>query len=37
VIKNITIEALRERIDTLVLKRLRGELSHCASCAIQCN
>ncbi len=37
VIKNIPIEALRERIDNLVLKRLRGELSRCASCAIQCN
>jgi len=37
VIKNIPIEALRERIDHLVLQRLRGELSRCASCAIQCN
>lgn len=37
VIRNIPIEALRERIDNLVLKRLRGELSRCASCAIQCN
>ena len=37
VIKNIPIEALRERIDNLVLMRLRGELSRCASCAIQCN
>lgn len=37
VIQNISIEALRERIDSLVLKRLRGELSRCASCAIQCN
>jgi len=37
VIQNIPIEALRERIDNLVLKRLRGELSRCASCAIQCN
>jgi Fe-S cluster assembly protein SufD len=37
VIKNIPIEALRERIDNLVLQRLRGELSRCASCAIQCN
>lgn len=37
VIKNIHIEALRERIDSLVLQRLRGELSRCASCAIKCN
>ncbi|MDM8003876.1 MAG: Fe-S cluster assembly protein SufD, partial [Bacteroidota bacterium] len=37
VIKNIPIEALRDRIDNLVLQRLRGELSRCASCAIQCN
>ncbi|HOC48362.1 MAG TPA: Fe-S cluster assembly protein SufD, partial [Bacteroidales bacterium] len=37
VIKNIPIEALRDRIDHLVLQRLRGELSRCASCAIQCN
>ena len=37
VIRNIPIEALRDRIDGLVLKRLRGELSRCASCAIQCN
>jgi Fe-S cluster assembly protein SufD len=37
VIQNIHIEALRERIDTLVMQRLRGELSRCASCAIKCN
>jgi Fe-S cluster assembly protein SufD len=37
VIQNIPMEALRERIDNLVLRRLRGELSLCASCAIQCN
>lgn len=37
VIQNIPIQALRERIDDLVQKRLRGELSRCASCAIQCN
>ncbi len=37
VIKNIPIEALRERIDNLVLKRLRGELSYCDSCCIKCN
>jgi len=37
VVKNISIPALRERIDNLVMQRLRGELSRCASCAIQCN
>lgn len=37
VVQNITIPALRERIDNLVMQRLRGELSRCASCAIQCN
>ncbi len=37
VIQNIPIDALRDRIDNLVLQRLRGELSRCASCAIQCN
>lgn len=37
VVKNIPIEALRHRIDHLVVQRLRGELSYCASCAIQCN
>ena len=37
VVKNINIEALRDRIDNLVMQRLRGELSRCASCAIQCN
>ncbi len=37
VIQNINIPALRDRIDNLVLQRLRGELSRCASCAIHCN
>ena len=37
VIKNIRTEALRERIDELVLKRLRGELSRCATCTINCD
>lgn len=37
VVKNISIPALRERIDNLIMQRLRGELSRCASCAIQCN
>jgi Fe-S cluster assembly protein SufD len=30
------IEALRERMDNLVMQRLRGELSRCASCMVRC-
>lgn len=36
VIENIRVEALRERIDSLVMERLRGELSRCANCMINC-
>jgi Fe-S cluster assembly protein SufD len=36
VIQNIKIEALRERMDNLVMQRLRGELSRCASCMVKC-
>lgn len=36
VIKNIKVEALRERLDNLVMKRLKGELSRCASCLVKC-
>lgn len=36
VIQNIRVEALRERIDGLVMQRLRGELSRCASCMVKC-
>jgi len=36
VIQNIKVEALRDRIDDLVNKRLRGELSRCNNCAMQC-
>ena len=36
VIQNIRIGALRERMDSLVMQRLRGELSRCASCMVQC-
>lgn len=36
VIQNIRVKALRERIDDLVDKRLRGELSRCNNCAMQC-
>lgn len=36
VIQNIEVEPLRERIDSLVMQRLRGELSRCASCMVRC-
>lgn len=36
VVKDIPVEALRDRIDTLVMERLRGELSRCASCMVRC-
>lgn len=36
VINTISIQPLRERIDELVGKRLRGELTRCQNCAIHC-
>jgi Fe-S cluster assembly protein SufD len=36
VIQNIKIEPLRERMDTLIMQRLKGELSRCASCMVKC-
>jgi Fe-S cluster assembly protein SufD len=36
VIQNIKIEPLRERIDNLVMQRLKGELSRCANCVVKC-
>lgn len=36
VIQNIKIEALRDRMDNLVMQRLKGELSRCASCVVKC-
>jgi len=36
VIQNIRVEALRDRMDNLVMQRLRGELSRCASCMVKC-
>lgn len=36
VVGNIKIEPLRERIDELVNKRLRGELSRCHNCPMHC-
>lgn len=37
VIQNIRIEPLRDRINELVEKRLRGDLSKCHACNYQCN
>jgi Fe-S cluster assembly protein SufD len=36
VIQNIKIEPLKERMDNLVMQRLKGELSRCASCMVKC-
>ncbi len=36
VIQNIKVDALRERLDNLVMQRLKGELSRCASCLVKC-
>lgn len=36
IIDKIEIPALQERISFLVSKRLRGELSHCATCVLNC-
>ncbi len=37
VINHISIEALRNRIDDMVKKRLRGELSICDNCVLHCS
>lgn len=36
VIQNIKVEPLRDRMDDLVMQRLKGELSRCASCMVKC-
>ncbi len=36
IIKTIKIDRLRDRIDDLVSKRLRGELSRCNNCMVKC-
>jgi Fe-S cluster assembly protein SufD len=36
VIQNIKVDPLRERMDNLVMQRLQGELSRCASCMVKC-
>ncbi len=37
VVRRISIEPLKERIDHLVEKRLKGELSICDQCVLHCN
>ena len=37
VVQKISIEPLRERIDELIEKRLKGEISRCHDCDYQCN
>ncbi|MFO8054698.1 MAG: Fe-S cluster assembly protein SufD [Bacteroidales bacterium] len=36
VVKQIRIDALKERIDDMVVKRLKGELSICDQCVLHC-
>ncbi|MCL3779940.1 Fe-S cluster assembly protein SufD [Prolixibacteraceae bacterium JC049] len=36
VIQNIRVESLRDRLDDLVEKRFRGEISKCHNCAYRC-
>ena len=36
VVNKISVEALRDNIDDLVKKRLRGELAICDMCVLQC-
>lgn len=37
IVNHIRIESLQQRIDDMVKKRLRGELSACDKCILQCN
>lgn len=36
VVQQIKVDALRERIDELIEKRLNGEVAHCHDCAYKC-
>lgn len=36
IIRHVKLEPLREKIDDLIEKRLRGELSKCYNCMLQC-
>ncbi|PIF05828.1 MAG: Fe-S cluster assembly protein SufD [Draconibacterium sp.] len=37
VVQEINVKALRERIDELIEKRLKGEVARCHNCAYNCN
>lgn len=37
VVQNIKVEPLRDRIDELIEKRLRGDVARCHECAYQCD
>ena len=37
IIQHVKLEPLRKKIDSLVEKRLRGEISKCNNCMLQCN
>ena len=37
VVKEIKLEPLRDRIDELIDKRLRGEVARCHDCAYNCD
>ena len=37
ILKSIKVAPLRDRLDDLVEKRLRGELSRCNSCPLKCD
>ena len=37
VLNKISIEELRTRMDDMVKKRLRGELSNCEQCVLNCS
>jgi Fe-S cluster assembly protein SufD len=36
VVNKINITVLRERIDSMIVKRLKGELSICDQCVLHC-
>jgi len=37
VVEQVTIEVLRNRVDELIEKRLKGEVAHCHDCAYNCD
>jgi Fe-S cluster assembly protein SufD len=36
VVENVRLDGLKDRLHSLIEKRFRGELSHCASCHTCC-